>query len=146
MKKIGKMRGRPFGRSLTSFILILTILLGLFPATAFAAETMTVSSPDSLEQIGEIEIEGSTYILYHLEVDTAQYNEIKFSPAASCSITTVVPIIGQKPGDIGATNLVTVAPDLESYSKGETLYTSTILPNLSDGVSDKLGADTDKLL
>ena len=145
MKKIGKMRGRPFGRSLTSFILILTILLGLFPATAFAAETMTVSSPDSLEQIGEIEIEGSTYILYHLEVDTAQYNEIKFSPAASCSITTVVPIIGQKPGDIGATNLVTVAPDLESYSKGETLYTSTILPNLSDGVSDKLGADTDKL-
>ena len=109
---------RPYGRSLISFILILTILLGFLPTTAFAAETMTVSSPDALEQIGTITIEENEYGLYHLVVDTAQYNAIEFSSALKCAITTVVPIIGKKPSDIYATNLINVAPDLESYSQG----------------------------
>ena len=78
MDKIGKVIERPFGRSLISFILILTILLGFLPTTAFAAETMTVSDPDALEQIGTITIEGNDYNLYRLVVDTVQYNAIEF--------------------------------------------------------------------
>ena len=145
MDKIGKVSERPFGRSLISFILILTILLGFLPTTAFAAETMTVSDPDALEQIGTITIEGNDYNLYRLVVDTVQYNAIEFSDASSCAITTVVPVMGKKPAAIGATNLINVAPDSENYSKGEALYQSSISSNLSEEILDGLRTDTDKL-
>ena len=145
MDKIGKVTERPFGRSLISFILILTILLGFLPTTAFAAETMTVSDPDALEQIGTITIEGNDYNLYRLVVDTVQYNAIEFSDASSCAITTVVPVMGKKPAAIGATNLINVAPDSENYSKGEALYQSSISSNLSEEILDGLRTDTDKL-
>lgn len=145
MDKIGKVSKRPFGRSLISFILILTILLGFLPTTAFAAETMTVSDPDALEQIGTITIEGNDYNLYRLVVDTVQYNAIEFSDASSCAITTVVPVMGKKPAAIGATNLINVAPDSENYSKGEALYQSSISSNLSEEILDGLRTDTDKL-
>ena len=145
MDKIGKVIERPFGRSLISFILILTILLGFLPTTAFAAETMTVSDPDALEQIGTITIEGNDYNLYRLVVDTVQYNAIEFSDASSCAITTVVPVMGKKPAAIGATNLINVAPDSENYSKGEALYQSSISSNLSEEILDGLRTDTDKL-
>ena len=93
------------------------------------SETMTVSDPDALEQIGTITIEGNDYNLYRLVVDTVQYNAIEFSDASSCAITTVVPVMGKKPAAIGATNLINVAPDSENYSKGEALYQSSISSN-----------------
>ena len=78
-------------------------------------------------------------------VDTVQNNAIEFSDAASCAITTVVPVMGKKPAAIGATNLINVAPDSENYSKGEALYQSSISSNLSEEILDGLRTDTDKL-